>query len=73
MVSPSLKLEVRTYIFTKVISANDTFTDASANLIEFIVKRIDTKSYPPEEQLIKQGDAADYLYFLHSGECEVVV
>lgn len=52
MVSPSLKLEVHKYIFQNVMLENPIFFEASDGLIDYIVSKIDTKSFPPEEQII---------------------
>jgi hypothetical protein len=45
-------LEVRTSIFIRVIMENKIFKNSKENLIEFFVKKIETKSFPPEDILI---------------------
>jgi len=45
-------LEVRTIIFTRAMEHNELFEDASKGMIEFIVAKIDSISYRPEDVLI---------------------
>ena len=45
-------LEVRESIFKRVMKENLIFRDQRENLTSFIIKRIQTKSFPPEDVLI---------------------
>ena len=69
-------MEVTRHIFSKVIMQNDIFHDKNVTnetLLEFVLQRVTTTSYPPEDVIIKQGNDANELYFLSKGECEVLV
>jgi len=73
MISPSLMTEVRTYIFSLVIGANSRFKGSSKKFIDSVVSKIQTVSFKPEDEAVTQGDTAENMYFISSGECEVIV
>ena len=72
MLSPSLRLEVTSYIFSLVVCKNPLFSD-SEDLVEYIVKHLNTLLFLPEDEVIKQGDESEDLYFLARGELTVFV
>ena len=53
MISPSLKMEVIRHIFSDVIKRNWVFSAGSNDLNEFVLSKINTTSYPPEEFVVK--------------------
>jgi hypothetical protein len=65
MLSPSLNTEVTREIFTSV---KPIFENISENLIDYVLEKITTNSYPPEEEIIRQGQTANEMYFLSTGE-----
>ena len=72
MISPSLRLEVYRQIFMKVLIANPIFGD-NPELNELVIEKVITYSYPPEDIIIRQGDAPNALYILSKGELAVMV
>jgi CRP-like cAMP-binding protein len=72
MVSPSLRLKVTKHLFSKAIVNNPIF-DGNLELVDFIVLRLLTLLYLPEDLIIRQGEQGSSLYFLAKGECEVWV
>ncbi len=50
MISPSLKLEVTKHIFIKHIT---TIFKGNEELIEFVLTKISTYAYPPEDLIIQ--------------------
>ena len=72
MISPSLRLEVTRHIFSEAIMKNEVLRD-NTELIEFVVPKLVTLLYLPEDQICTQGDAGTQLFFLAKGECEVWV
>lgn len=70
MLSPSLNTEVVREIFSAV---KPIFENISDNLIDYVLEKITTSSYPPEDEIIRQGQTADEMYFLSTGECVVMV
>lgn len=65
MLSPSLKTEVVREIFGSV---KPIFEGISDNLIDYVLEKITTNSYPPEDEVVRQGQVAEYMYFLSTGE-----
>ena len=72
MISPSLRLEVTRHIFGEAIAKNEVLS-GNADLIEFVVYKLNTLLYLPEDHICKQGDIGTKLYFLAKGECAVWV
>lgn len=72
LISPSLRLEVTKHIFSMIVMTNDLFKD-NEDLIDYLVRYLNTLLYLPEDVIIKQGDKPDNLYFLAKGELVVLV
>ena len=72
MISPSLSLQVSKHIFSEAIMHNEIFL-GNAELTEFIVPKLVTLLYLPEDQICRQGEIGVSLFFLAKGECEVWV
>lgn len=72
MISPSLRLEVYRQIFLKVLISNPIFGD-NPELNELVIEKVITYSYPPEDIIVRQGDAPTALYILSKGELAVMV
>ena len=72
MLSPSLRLEVTRHIFGEAIASNEVLS-GNADLIEFVVYKLNTLLYLPEDSICKQGDVGTQLYFLAKGNCAVWV
>lgn len=70
MLSPSLNTEVVREIFSSV---KPIFEDISENLMDYVLEKITTDSFPPEDEIIRQGEVADSMYFLSTGECVVMI
>jgi CRP-like cAMP-binding protein len=72
MISPSLRIEIVRWIFSKIINENPIF-GCRNDLIDQVLLIISTVSFLPEQSIILQGNDANELYFLFQGECEVLV
>lgn len=72
LISPSLKLEVTKHTFSMIVIKNELFKD-NDDLVDYLVRYLDTLLYLPEDVIIKQGDKADNLYFLARGEVVVYI
>lgn len=70
MLSPSLNTEVVREIFASV---KPIFEGISENLIDYVLEKITTVSSPPENEIVRQGQAATGMYFLSTGEWVVIV
>ena len=65
MLSPSLNTEVVREIFSSV---KPIFEGISENLIDYVLEKITTSSFPPEDEIVRQGMTANEMYFLSTGE-----
>ncbi len=72
VISPSLRHIVTQHLFYNIINKIKVFEDIP-EAIEFVVQNIEVQVYQPEEYIIKQGQKAQFIYFLAQGECEVLV
>lgn len=72
MLSPSLKQKVTSYIFYDTILENPVFENKEEALNTFI-GNLQIKLFMPEDSIIKQGEQADWMYFLARGDCNVYV
>lgn len=76
--SPSLKHESIKYTFNEIVKKNPKLFSADNEgqaLLEVITRRIKTKLFSPEDDIITQGHDAtnDYVFFLVKGEVYVSV
>lgn len=72
LISPSLRLEVTKHIFSTIVMKNSLFKE-NDDLIDYLVRYLNTFLYLPEDVIIKQGDKPDNLYFLARGEVMVYI
>jgi len=56
-----------------VIVSNRHLQDASDIEISYIVNKLNTLLSLPQDEIIKQGDAGKFLYFISSGSVEVLL
>ena len=68
-ISPSLRLDVIRYIFANSIKGNKVFRLQNEGLIDFMIHKLITLLYLPEDCIIKQGDIGLHLFFIAKGEC----
>ena len=72
MLSPNIKNEVTRHIFLDAFIENPIFYE-NKNDIEKAINGMIPFLMRPEENIINQGDEAEYFYFITVGECEVKV
>ena len=72
MLSPSLRLQVTMHVFHSTIQKMPCF-DEYPEVVDFIVRNIETQQYMTEEYIIKQDSKATHMYFLAQGQCEVLI
>jgi CRP-like cAMP-binding protein len=72
LISPSLRLEVTKHIFSMIVVKNSLFKE-NDDLVDYLVRYLNTLLYLPEDVIIKQGDKADNLYFLARGEIVIYI
>ena len=71
-ISPSLKQEVRSFIFAHVMLLNPALT-GHEQIQQSVLRHLDTLYCQPEEKIILQGEEATTLYFVGFGMCDVHV
>lgn len=71
--SPSLRLQVLRFIFASSIRLNPLLALHDPNLIDFVVHKLVTLLYLPEDLVLSQGDLGFHMFFLAKGHCDVVV
>ena len=72
MISPSLRELVIKHISQQAVSNNEIFRDKS-EVLDLILPDLTTLLFTPEDYIIRQEEAAEFLYFICRGECEVLV
>jgi len=72
LISPSLRLEVTKHIFSMIVFKNSLFTE-NEDLVDYLVRYLNTLLFLPEDVIIKQGEKADNLFFLAKGEVVISV
>ena len=69
---PSLKQEVRAFLFNKVINSHILLSQHS-EMANSILRRLSNLYCQPEFNIVTQGEIPTALYFLVAGKCEVEV
>ena len=72
MISPSLRELVIKHISQKAVSINHVFQD-KPEVLDMILPNLSTLLFTPEDYIVKQDEAPEYLYFVWKGECDVAV
>jgi len=67
VLSPSLKKKVSAYIFHDVILLNPAF-QGHEEVLKLVLQDVVTKLYLPENEIIRQNDTGDSMFFLARGE-----
>lgn len=56
----------------KIINASEQ-DKVVAQMLDFIVEKLGIELMEPENEVIKQGDKAENMYFVQKGECHVTI
>ena len=72
LISPSLKEKVIRHIFTEALKDNEIF-NSRPSLMESLTRRLSTKIYQPEEEVVRQGEDTKEVYFIAKGGCGVFI
>ena len=64
--SPSIRFNVLVNQFSKIIGKLEVFNQ-DHSLLEDIVRKLQVLMFFPEDEVIKQGDEGQHLYFLERG------
>lgn len=69
----SLNLEVMLYLNRDMLRKVDLFKNAQELFVREAIQMLTPLIYMPEDYIIRQGEYGDCMYFLSSGEVEVIV
>ena len=72
LVSPSIKEKIIKHIFFQVLKDSEVFK-GNEGLVDSLTKKLVTKIYQPEENIITQGEEGTQLFFIARGGCNVYI
>lgn len=71
ILSPSLKNSILQHMYNKIIQEIDIFHDCTAIEVGFIVNNLKTMLFLIDDEIIRQGDFGNRMYFISSGTVDV--
>ena len=73
LLSPSLKSQILDHLYTKTIKekSRGIFTNCTDIEVAFMVNNLKTLLFLPEDEIIRQGDFGNRMYFISTGYVEV--
>lgn len=71
ILSPSLKNKILNHMYNKIIQEIDIFHDCTDIEIGFIVNNLKTMLFLVDDEIIRQGDFGNRMYFISSGAVDV--
>ena len=71
ILSPSLKNVIMNHIYHKIIKNMKIFDDSSEIEITYVINNLKTMLFIADDEIIRQGDFGNRMYFIASGEVEV--
>lgn len=70
---PSLSLEVMLYLNRDMLMRVDLFKNAEENFVREAIQLLKPLIYLPEDDIIRQGEFGDCMFFLSTGAVDVIV
>jgi Cyclic nucleotide-binding domain/Ion channel len=67
-----IQSELFFFINRSIIEKVPFFRGASVDLLEDLMTKLDSRIYVPDEKIFKHGEAGDALYFIHSGQVDIL-
>jgi hypothetical protein len=71
ILSPSLKNMILNHMYSKIISEIDVFNDSTDIEKGFIVNNLKTMLFLVDDEIIRQGDFGNRMYFISNGTVDV--
>lgn len=71
LLSPALKAQILFHMYKSVIRKIEIFDSCSDIELRYIVVNMKTVIFLPLDEIIRQGDTGDSIYFLSRGSCDV--
>ena len=66
----SLRAQIDIHLHKKLVETVPIFQDAPAHFLEQILVKLEPKVYPPNSEVIREGEIGHEMYFVESGELE---
>ena len=73
LLSPALKAQILYHMYQNIIRKIDIFDNCSDIELRYIVGNMKTIIFLPNDEIIRQGDSGDNLYFISRGSAEVYI
>jgi hypothetical protein len=73
LLSPALKSQILFHMYKSIIRKIQIFDACSDIELRFVVMNMKTVIFLPNDEIIRQGDNGDNLYFISRGSAEVFI
>ncbi len=74
LLSPSYKYIVTLHLYKDLLKKNNKLLHGlDQKVIDSLVRKLKTSTFIPDDEIFKQGDAGDSIYFLGRGEVEIYI
>lgn len=67
-----IKTEVALFLVGDLLKSSDVFMHASSELVSYLAPKLKFRLSMPSEHIVKEGAAAEEMYFISKGEVEVI-
>lgn len=71
LLSPSLRSQILFHIYKTIVRKIPIFDQCSNIELRFLVNKMKTVIFLPDDEIIRQGDKGTKLYFISRGKVEV--
>jgi CRP-like cAMP-binding protein len=71
LLSPALKSQILFHMYKGIVRKIEIFDSFSDIELRYIVVNMKTVIFLPLDEIIRQGDSGDSIYFLSRGSCDV--
>lgn len=71
-ISPSLRSEVMTMLYSGSISSTDLFEGAPEPVLKALCLKVELVEYYTDDFIVRAGDPGTHLYIVHSGKVQIV-
>lgn len=73
LLSPALRSQILFHMYKTIIRKIEIFDNCSDIELRYIVVNMKTVIFLPNDEIIRQGDNGDNLYFLSRGSADVFI
>jgi len=74
LLSPSYKYIVTLHLYKDLLKKNNELLKGlDQKVVDSLVRKLKTSTFIPDDEILKQGDLGDSIYFLGRGEVEIYI